>query len=419
MVMRRLSSSSILVFVVAFGMLAGCKRGEQTHAPDAPAPQPKSSGGQGGGPAALLPGATCTFPARLDHDETIKAGCVVDVTKSALVENGSTLTIEPGARLRFAQGTFLEVGHKGSKLVARGTKERPVVFTSGEAKPKRGDWVGLVIDDTVGNGSSLEHAIVEYAGQATHGGHGALTVFRTQVGSSASSGKLAVRDVTFRSNDTAAVSDPDGRNVFSAFEGNVFQDNARAMRVAAPVLTILGDGNDIDDLEVVGGTIDGKATWPKTKRGIFISEPVYVNGQGDRVGSLTIARGAVLRFAPKTWLEVGTGGPAELVAQGVTFTSAEPLPKAGDWVGLFFGDKTRHALVSDSTIEYAGAEEHNGDAAVTFVGSKSWQALDVNFSFVTFKQISQAHFSSNGDGCDKALDPRHGITWAGMLEPCR
>ena len=91
----------------------------------------------------------------------------------------------------------------------------------------------------------------------------------------------------------------------------------------------------------------------------------------------------------------------------------------GDWVGLFFGDKTRSSLVANTRIEWAGAEEHGGDAAVTFVGQKSWQALDVTFLGVTFKGIAQAHFSSNGDGCNKALDPRHGMVWAGFLEPCR
>jgi hypothetical protein len=185
-------------------------------------------------------------------------------------------------------------------------------------------------------------------------------------------------------------------------------------------LVTLGEANDFDDvIEVLGGTIDGQGTWPKTKAPVLISEPIYVNGKGDAAAALTIARGATLRFAQKTWLEIGTSGPAELVAQGVTFTSAEKTPRAGDWVGIIFGDKTRHSLVSESVIEYAGAEEHGGDAAVTFVGAKSWQGLDVTFSGVTFRQIAQAHFSSNGDGCDKALDPKYGMTWAGILEPCR
>ena len=191
------------------------------------------------------------------------------------------------------------------------------------------------------------------------------------------------------------------------------------MRVTANVLAAMGEGNHFGDLvEIAGGTVTKKGTLPKSAGGYLVSEPIYVNGDGTETASLAIAKGVVLKFGSKTWLEVGTGGPAELTASGVTFTSAAANPKAGDWVGLFFGDKTKRASVTESIIEYAGAEEHGGDAAVTFVGSKSWQALDVHFSGVQFRSLQQAHFSSNGDGCDKALDPRFGIAWTGV-EPCR
>jgi hypothetical protein len=408
-------SVSLLCLISVFAF--GCKR-EQPVVQSTTAPATPATA-TGGGPKALLPGATCAFPERLDHDVTIAAGCVADVTESALVENGATLTIEKGVRLRFQPGTYIEVGHRGSRLVARGSADQPIVFTSAASSPKCGDWVGLVLDDTIGE-STLEHAVVEFAGQESHGGSGAITVFRTSVvGTEAGKGKVAIRNVTFRDNETA-ISDPTARGVFGAFSNNVFQRNARALRVSAPVFVALGENNDFGDrIDVLGGTVAAQGTWPKTKGDVIVTEPIYVNGKGDKAASLTIARGSVVKFAPKTWLEIGTGGPAELTAQGVTFTSSEASPKAGDWVGLIFGDKTRRALVTDSTIEYAGAEEHGGDAAVTFVGNKSWQGLDVNFGNVRFHQIAQAHFSSNGDGCDKALDPKHGIQWAGLLEPCR
>jgi hypothetical protein len=361
--MRRTS----VLLLAALGLCA-CKKREK--APVAEAQPAPSVSAKGGGPQQLLPGATCFLPTRFDHDVTIPAGCVADVVESALVENGSTLTIEPGVKLRFQPGTFLEIGHRGSKVVAHGTSDKPIVFTSAASSPKKGDWVGLVLDDTIGE-SVIENATIEYAGQESHGGSGAMTMFRTSYGGS-SKAKVAVRNVTFRENDTAAISDPYGRAVFSAFAHNTFKNNARAMRLGVAALVTLGEANDFsDEIEVLGGTIDGAGTWPKTKVPVLISEPIYVNGKGESAAALTIPRGTTLRFAPKTWLEIGTSGPAELVAQGVTFTSAEKNPKAGDWVGLVFGDKTKHSIVSESTIEYAGAEEHGGDAAVTFVGNKS------------------------------------------------
>ncbi len=405
-------SSMRPVLVLSLVALLGCKRGEAVRTTAAAPPTPAATGG---GPSApLLPGATCAFPSKIEEDVTIKAGCVADVRSNVLVANGRTLTIEPGVTLRFHGASYLEIGHKGSRLVARGEKSQPIVFTSAASSPRRGDWVGLVFDDAPGEGTVIEHAIIEYAGRESHGGQGAFTAFRAFP-----ERRVTVRNVTFRHNETAVANRHAG-STFAAFERNIFADNTRAMRVSPSVLAAIGEGNELADVtEITGGTVTKKGTFPKSAGGYLVAEPIYVNGEGAEVASLTLARGSVLRFAPKTWLEVGTGGPAELFVAGVTLTSAAAKPAPGDWVGLFFGDKTKRAHVTDTRIEYAGGEEHNGDAAVTFVGSKSWQALDVHFGGVTFRHLQQAHFSSNGEGCSKALDPRHGIGWAGVTEPCR
>lgn len=407
--MRRLSFLALALTAL------GCRGRDEPAAIDPGPSTAPSAPPAAADPEALLPGATCSFPAKIESDLTIAEGCVVDVRTSVLVPDGRTLTIEPGAVLRFHPGTWLEIGHRGSRLVARGTRERPITFTSAVPHPKRGDWIGIVFDEAVGEGTAIEHAVVEYAGRAERGGQGAITVFRAFP-----AGRVALRDVTFRHNATAAIYDPHASATFQAFERNVLEDNERGVRASAAVIAAMGKGNEVgDEIDVLGGTIRGKGTFPHARAGYRVVDPISIDGDGSTPASLEIAKGTVLRFEPKTWLEIGTRGPAELVASGVTFTSARAAPAAGDWVGLVFGDKVRHARVWDSIIEYAGAEEHGGDAAVTFVGDKSWQALDVSFSLVTFRHIRQAHFSSNGDGCDKALDPKFGIVWAGYLEPCK
>jgi len=368
--------------------------------------------------APLLKGATCPFPDRLDKNVTIPSGCVVDVTRGALIESGATLTIEPGVTLRFHEATYLELGHKESRLVARGTKERPIVFTSAgneKGERKAGDWVGLVIDDTPGVGTIVEHAIVEYAGRERHGGEGALTAFGPFP-----EGRVTVRDTTFRHVAQVAIADRHPFSTFAAFERNRFEDCPRDLRVTAGVLGSIGSGNQFSSpIEVLGGTITKPTVWPSSKVPFLVRESIFVNGTDKVKASLTIAQDSVLKLAPKTWIEVGTIGTASLSADKVTLTSSADKPAIGDWVGLLFGDKTVGSKVANSRIEWAGAEEHGGDGAITVLGTKPLRTLELSLFALSFAGIAQAHVSSNGDGCDAVLDPKAGMVFINGVEPCK
>lgn len=64
------------------------------------------------------------------------------------VADGSTLTIEPGTIIKGDKLTKSAlIVERGGKLIAQGTKENPIVFTSGETKGQRkpGDWGGLIL----------------------------------------------------------------------------------------------------------------------------------------------------------------------------------------------------------------------------------------------------------------------------------
>ncbi|MEW5916403.1 MAG: hypothetical protein AB1762_08355 [Gemmatimonadota bacterium] len=88
-----------------------------------------------------------------------------------------TLTLRPGVILRFpkvgnqtgARVTFGTNGAAPNNLVgilnAVGTAAKPIVFTSGEASPARGDWVGIWLNTA--NGSRLDHVEINYAGGQT------------------------------------------------------------------------------------------------------------------------------------------------------------------------------------------------------------------------------------------------------------
>jgi hypothetical protein len=405
-----------LTLIVAFGCTRKQpERGQNTTpTPTATAVVPSATA------SALLKGATCPFPDRLDKDATIASGCVVDVVRPALVESGATLTIEPGVTLRFHEGTYLELGHKGSRVVAKGNKDRPIVFTSALAEKHAGDWVGIVVDDAPGVGTTFEHAVVEYAGRERHGGEGALTAFGPFP-----EGRVTVRDTVFRHEAQVAVANRHPRSTFAAFERNRFEDCPRDLRVTAAVLGSIGEGNVFGSaIDVLGGTITRAATWPASKAPFLVSESIYVNGivengKEKTKASLTIAPDSVLKLARGTWIEVGTTGPASFTADKVTFTSGAEKQAIGDWVGFLFGDRTVASRIQRSRIEYAGAEEHGGDGAVTILGSKTLRMLDLTLSALSFAGIGQAHVSSNGDGCDMVLDPKNGMVFVMGVEPCK
>lgn len=95
------------------------------------------------------------------------------------VANGATLTIEPGTRII---GDFATVGSslfimRGARLIANGTAESPIVFTSSQPEGQRqpGDWGGLILigngvinrSGTVnieGTGTSADNPLVPYSG---------------------------------------------------------------------------------------------------------------------------------------------------------------------------------------------------------------------------------------------------------------
>jgi len=88
-----------------------------------------------------------------------------------------TLTLEPGVMLKFPKmgggpGARVPFGFNGNSpnntvgiLNAVGTAAKPIVFTSGEAVPQPGDWIGLWLDTA--NGSRLDHVEIGYAGAAS------------------------------------------------------------------------------------------------------------------------------------------------------------------------------------------------------------------------------------------------------------
>lgn len=60
-------------------------------------------------------------------------------------QQSAKLVIEPGTKIMGLPGSFLAI-MRGSQLIAQGTAKNPIVFTSAQTQPKRGDWGGIVLN---------------------------------------------------------------------------------------------------------------------------------------------------------------------------------------------------------------------------------------------------------------------------------
>ena len=105
------------------------------------------------GGTAVTPPTTPTEPTentilegRISANRTLKATYTYKLRGLVYVTNGAILTIEPGTKI------VGETGKNGGliitrscKIIADGTVDKPIVFTSEAATPQRGDWAGVVL----------------------------------------------------------------------------------------------------------------------------------------------------------------------------------------------------------------------------------------------------------------------------------
>ena len=84
----------------------------------------------------------------IDESITLNASTKYLLSGGVFVSNGATLTIEAGTMIYAADDNtvpFLAI-QRGSKIMAEGTENNPIVFTTIKANPSPGDWGGIIIN---------------------------------------------------------------------------------------------------------------------------------------------------------------------------------------------------------------------------------------------------------------------------------
>jgi hypothetical protein len=88
----------------------------------------------------------------------------------------ATLTLEPGVTIKFEKTGVMRIENfQGSNpatgaIVANGTAQKPILFTSAAATPAAGDWLGIWFGEVPAAQNSISFATVEYAGGTSTSG---------------------------------------------------------------------------------------------------------------------------------------------------------------------------------------------------------------------------------------------------------
>lgn len=100
--------------------------------------------GGGGGST----GQTIVLKGRIDKDTVLRAGNSYILSGLVYMVNNATMKVEPGVTVKGDyQGASVAalVITRGAKLVADGTQDAPIVFTTNSPVPRSGDWGGIVL----------------------------------------------------------------------------------------------------------------------------------------------------------------------------------------------------------------------------------------------------------------------------------
>ena len=138
------------------------------------------------------------------------------------INEGGSLTIMPGVTVLMTEDGYIRIGSGSEgKLVAQGTAEAPITFTSAMNDKYPGDWEGLYFQQYTGAGSVLDHCKILYGGE---GGAASVDFYYTNAKVS-----LKNSEVAYSNGYGIWVRDEEG--IMPELSNNNFHDNKNGNRI--------------------------------------------------------------------------------------------------------------------------------------------------------------------------------------------
>lgn len=271
------------------------------------------------------------------------------------VNNNAVLTIKPGTTIKFGPEGSLIIGKASNgTLIANGTIENPIKFTSSALSPTAGDWDGLVFYDKTTSNTSLYYSNIEFAGRNYSS---AICLY----GADISMNNCTVSYISNYGID-ASYDSYTRKGGFITFENNkLINTKECGLRINVAKLNTIGSSNTFINAKGISleENIMGQLL-PQTWKNLKV--PYIIEGRMHVQASLTIAPGTTIKFEKGTRLYLdGTLGISPIfIADGgsantpITFTSTLENPVAGSWDGLILDKVSKDSKMNFCIVDYAG-----------------------------------------------------------------
>jgi len=335
-------ASTVVVSLLALG----CGSDSSSESP------PNNADGGADATVAVACPTYTDIPASVEANLSVGPGCVR--AGQTRIKKGAVLTVVPGTTVFFTAGGFIDAGeNEPGTLVAVGTADKPIRFTSFAASPQAGDWQCLFLGKN-GVDSDLQFVNVEYGGALC------------KVNGSPDNLSSIIVVGGIRGIKNASVSDSLSHGIkitdkagIRAFENVKFSRNGKngepSIWVGANEVIRLGAGLTFDDADEYIKIDD---TFPAKESGTWLRQAVPL-----RLAKLAIHDSAEITIAAGNKIQVAGGTievfQANLVTAGtadapVVFTSANASPQKGDWGCIYFANGKGIPSLKHTIIEYAG-----------------------------------------------------------------
>jgi hypothetical protein len=356
---------------------------------------------EGGPECAIFTSHSVDARMTVDGELRVPQGCAIEMPGDLVVSPKGTLTLEKGVTLRFRAGKELSVA---GTLLAKGTADAPVTFTSAASAPAAGDWNGILFYRGAGVTAMPPKSVLSHAHVSFAGPHG-TDAFSSGCVTNYDGMSLELTDSTIDHCKGAGFSETRPATTPTAFARNKLHDNPSSLDVDANALGAVKDST-LGDPVRLHGTVTTSQKW-QVDVPIVAAETLKVELAPPASGAapvLELADGTKIRFARDAALRVGDLGPGALIAHHATFTSAADQPSGSEWSGIELGTHAAGTRLTDCTFEHAGRRSTPRVAGAALHVWPQATPTSIELRNLSFRDADKSSFAISSAGGGGAID---------------